>query len=69
MSDTQQQRFEASQIAQGRQRSALYRTPDGEYEDDDVARAWRLWQSLGSLLVEQLRRPRGIGPQHQPQQR
>lgn len=56
--------FEARELRQGRPRSALYRTPAGEYEDAEVASAWRLWLALRCVLVKQIQRPRGIGPQH-----
>lgn len=43
------ERFEASQLRHGVLRSALYRTPAGEYEDAEVGRAWQTWKSLSGL--------------------
>lgn len=43
--------FEANEIRRGRPQSALYRTPAGHYEDDDVERAWETWHGFAQLGV------------------
>lgn len=43
--------FEAYEVRHGRPQSALYRTPAGEYEDAEVARAWETWRRLRRIRL------------------